>query len=102
LGRSMVWVNRHDNRILTREQARFIIWCLAYDRMQRRAAGFKYHTKGLAPKLAKTFGVSVQCIWQIALHRTWRSIRRPKPNEVREKIGEQAPGRVEDRNADRH
>jgi hypothetical protein len=64
--------------ILTREQARFIIWCLAYDRMQRKANGFKNHRYGLLTKLGKKFGVSRECIVQINKRRTWRSINWPE------------------------
>lgn len=67
---------------LTREQARFIIWCLAYDRMQRKANGFKNHRYGLLTKLGKKFGVSRECIVQINKRRTWRSINWPKPKQL--------------------
>jgi hypothetical protein len=76
-----MWVNRNVNRKLTREQARFIIWCLAYDRLQRKAQGSRYHTRGLIPKLARKFGVTVQCIYQIKLHRNWREIHWPHPKQ---------------------
>ena len=66
---------------LTREQARFIIWCLAYDRIQQKARGSSYHSYGLIKKLAKKFGVSRECIVQINKRRTWRSINRPKPKQ---------------------
>ena len=95
--------------ILTREQARFIIWCLAYDRIQQKARGSSYHSYGLIKKLARKFGVSRECIVQINKRRTWRSINWPKPKQLGwasppsiPKLGGQALGRVEDRNADRH
>jgi hypothetical protein len=52
-------------QILTREQARFIIYCLAYDRIEQKARGSRYHSYGLLTKLAKTFGVTRECIVQI-------------------------------------
>jgi hypothetical protein len=67
---------------LTREQARFIIWCLAYDRIQRKANGLKNHSYGLLTKLGKTFGVTRECIVQINKRRTWRSIYWPKPKQL--------------------
>jgi hypothetical protein len=70
-----------QNRILTREQARFIIYCLAYDRIKQRAAGSTRHTYGLLTKLAETFKVSRECIVQIDRRRTWRSINIPKPKQ---------------------
>jgi hypothetical protein len=69
-------------QILTREQARFIIWCLTYDRIQQKAEGSRYHTSGLVARLAKTFGVSRECVRQIDKRRTWRSINRPKPKQL--------------------
>jgi hypothetical protein len=69
-------------QILTREQARFIIWCLTYDRIQQKAGGFRYHSYGLLTKLAKTFGVTRECIVQINKRRTWRNINRPKPKQL--------------------
>ena len=68
-------------QILTREQAKFIIWCLTYDRIKQRAKGSRYHTYGLLTKLAKTFGVTPECIVQIDKRRIWRSINRPKPKQ---------------------
>ena len=68
-------------QILTREQARFIIWCLAYDRIEQRRKGSRYHSYGLLTRLGKTFGVSRECIVQINKRRTWRSINRPKPKQ---------------------
>jgi len=67
---------------LSREQARFIIWCLAYDRIQQKARGSSYHSYGLIKKLAKKFGVSRECIVQINKRRTWRSINWPKPKQL--------------------
>jgi hypothetical protein len=69
-------------QILTREQAKFIIWCLTYDRIEQRAKGSRYHTYGLLTKLAKTFGVTPECIVQIDKRRIWRSINRPKPKQL--------------------
>jgi hypothetical protein len=69
-------------QILTREQAKFIIWCLTYDRVEQRAKGSRYHTYGLLTKLAKTFGVTPECIVQINKRRTWRSINWPKPKQL--------------------
>ena len=69
-------------QILTREQARFIIYCLAYDRIQQKARGSRYHSYGLLTKLAKTFGVTRECIVQIDRRRIWRSINRPKPKQL--------------------
>jgi hypothetical protein len=66
------------NRILTREQARFIVYRLAYDRIQQKAKGARYHSCGLIVKLARTFRVSVECIHQIKKRRTWRRINRPR------------------------
>jgi hypothetical protein len=68
-------------QILTREQARFIIYCLAYDRIEQKARGSRYHSYGLLTKLAKTFGVTRECIVQIDRRRIWRSINRPKPKQ---------------------
>jgi hypothetical protein len=56
-------------QILTREQARFVIYCLAYDRIKQKARGSRYHSYGLLTKLAKTFGVTRECIVQIDLRR---------------------------------
>jgi hypothetical protein len=36
---------------------------------------------GLLTKLAKTFGVTRECIVQIDRRRIWRSINRPKPKQ---------------------
>jgi hypothetical protein len=69
-------------QILTREQARFVIWCLAYDRIQQKAEGSRYHTYGLVAKLAKRFGVSRECVRQINKRRTWRSINWPRPKQL--------------------
>jgi hypothetical protein len=69
-------------QILTREQARFIIWCLTYDRIQQKAGGSRYHSYGLLTRLAKTFGVTRECIVQIDRRRIWRSINRPKPKQL--------------------
>jgi hypothetical protein len=69
-------------QILTREQAKFIIWCLTYDRIKQRAKGSRYHTYGLLTKLAKTFGVTPECIVQIDRRRIWRCINRPKPKQL--------------------
>jgi hypothetical protein len=68
-------------QILTREQARFIIYCLAYDRIKQKAEGSRYHTYGLVAKLAKTFRVSRECVRQIDKRRNWRGINRPKPKQ---------------------
>jgi len=75
------WVAFRKKQILTREQAKFIIWCLTYDRIKQRAKGSRYHTYGLLTKLAKTFGVTPECIVQIDKRRIWRSINRPKPKQ---------------------
>jgi hypothetical protein len=69
-------------QILTREQAKFIIWCLTYDRIEQRAKGSRYHTYGLLTKLAKRFGVTPECIVQIDKRRIWRGINRPKPKQL--------------------
>jgi hypothetical protein len=69
-------------RILTREQARFIVYCLALDRIKQKAKGSRYHSYGLLTRLAKTFGVTRDCIVQIDLRRIWRSINRPKPKQL--------------------
>jgi hypothetical protein len=69
-------------QILTREQARFIIWCLTYDRIQQKASGSRYHSYRLLTRLAKTFGVTRECIVQIDRRRIWRSIIRPKPKQL--------------------
>jgi hypothetical protein len=66
-------------QILRREQAKFIIYCLTYDRIIRQANGYKTRTHGLAARLAERFGVTVACIHEIAKRRIWRSINRPKP-----------------------
>jgi hypothetical protein len=69
-------------QILTREQARFIVYCLSYDRIQQKVRGSRYHSYGLLTKLAKTFGVTRECIVQIDRRRIWRSIRQPKPKQL--------------------
>lgn len=67
------------NQKLTREQARFIVYVLTYDLAMRRKRGFRGRTRGLMPRLAKKFGVSRECIVQIAKRRTWRKLHaRPK------------------------
>jgi hypothetical protein len=65
-------------QILTREQAKFIVYCLAYDRIKQKAKGSRYHSYGLIMKLAKTFRVTPECIRQIDKRRIWLSINRPK------------------------
>jgi hypothetical protein len=75
-------------QILTREQARFIIYCLVYDRIQQKGKGSRYHSYGLVAKLAKTFGVSRECVRQIDKRRNWRSINRPKKQFFIEVIDE--------------
>jgi len=69
-------------QILTREQARFIIYCLAFDHIKQKAKGSRYHSYGLLTRLAKTFGVTRECIVQIDRRRIWRSINRPKPKQL--------------------
>jgi hypothetical protein len=69
-------------QILKRVQARFIIWCLTYDRIQQRASGSRYHSYGLLTRLAKRFGVTRECIVQIDKRRTWRGINRPKRKQL--------------------
>jgi hypothetical protein len=69
-------------QILTREQARFIIYCLTYDRIEQKARRCRYHSYGLLTRLAKTFGVTRECIVQIDRRRIWRSINRPKPKQL--------------------
>jgi hypothetical protein len=74
--------NFPKKQILTREQARFIIYCLAYDRIKQKATRSRYHSYGLLTRLAKRFGVTRECIVQIDRRRIWRSINRPKPKQL--------------------
>ena len=49
--------------------------------IKQKAKGSRYHSYGLLTKLAKTFGVTRECIVQIDRRRIWRSINRPKPKQ---------------------
>jgi hypothetical protein len=64
-----------DNRKLTREQARFIVYVLTYDLVMRKKRGFKIRSRGIHVRLARKFNVSTECIIQIAKRRTWRKLR---------------------------